>query len=227
MLNRAARGVERYVRSAPGTYSWLLILLVTTAILKHVSPRTAHWILERRSTNIHYLLEDPVRVLIQSALYIDGGSWLFYLALYTLFHAQAERWLGTWRWLGIAFTCHVLATYVSEGVLAWAIHNNSVPGRMRYTLDYGVSYALAGIVAVLAYWWPRGWMRWVYAGCVLVFYGVAMVRGRTFTDVGHFTSVLVGLGCYPLVRGQPSPMARGWRWWGLVATPPFGERPIS
>ncbi|MEU0937676.1 rhomboid-like protein [Embleya sp. NPDC005971] len=27
-------------------------------------------------------------------------------------------------------------------------------------------------------------------------------RGRTFPDVGHFTSVLPGLACYPLVRDR-------------------------
>jgi len=220
MLIRAARGVQSYVRSAPGTYLWLLILLITTIILRHVSPGTAHWILERRSTNIHYLLQDPVRVLIQSALWIDGGSWLFYVALYTLFHAQAERWLGTGRWLAVAFLCHMLATYVSEGVLAWAIHNGPVAESKRFTLDYGVSYALAGVIAVLTYWWPRGWMRWVYAAAVLVFYGQAMLRGRTFTDVGHFTATLVGLGCYPITRVRVSPMARGWWWPGLVVPPP-------
>lgn len=220
MLIRAARGVESYVRSAPGTYFWLLVLLITTGVLKSVSPGTERWILERRSTNIHYLLQDPLRVLVQSALWIDGGSWLFYAGLYTVFHAQAERWLGTRRWLGVAFGCHVLATYVSEGVLAWAIHNGTVPGDKRYTLDYGVSYALAGVIAVLTYWWPRGWSRWVYAAVVLVFYGLAMLRGRTFTDVGHFTAALVGLGCYPIARGWVSPMARGWRWRGLVAPPP-------
>jgi hypothetical protein len=223
MLKRALRGVESYVRSAPGTYLWLLILLVTTAILKHVSPHTEHWILERRSTNIHYLLQDPVRVLVQSALWIDGGSWFFYVGLYTLFHAQAERWLGTWRWLTVAFASHVVATYVGEAVLGIAIHYGAAAASKRYTLDYGVSYALAGVIAVLTYWWPRGWMRWAYAAGVLVFYGAAMVRGRTFTDVGHFTATLVGLGCHPIVRGRVSPMAGGWRWRRLVAPPPFGS----
>jgi hypothetical protein len=222
MLKRAARGVAGYVRSAPGTYVWLLILLVTTLILNHSDPLRRTYILERRSTNIHYLLQDPLRVLVQSALWIDG-SWLFYVGLYTLFHAQAERWLGTARWLGIAFFCHVVATYVSEGVLSVAIRHGVAPEWKRYTLDYGVSYALAGVIAVLTYWWPRGWMRWVYAAGVLVFYGTAMLRGRTFTDVGHFTATLVGLGCYPIVRGRVSPMEGGFRWRGLVEPPPFGS----
>jgi hypothetical protein len=219
MLKRAARGVADYVRSAPGTYFWLLILLVTTEVLKHVDPGRRRWILERRSTNIHYLLQDPLRVLVQSALWIDDGSWLFYLGLYTVFHAQAERWLGTRRWLAVAFFCHVMATYVSEGVLSVAIRLGAAPASMRFTLDYGVSYALAGVVAVLTYWWPRGWMRWTYATCVVVFYLVAMLRGQTFTDVGHFTAALVGLACYPVTRGRVSPMARGWRWRGLVESP--------
>lgn len=57
---------------------------------------------------------------------------------------------------------------------------------------------------------------------MLGFYRLAMIRGRTFTDVGHFTATLVGLGCFPVVAGRESPMARGWRWRGLVAEPPFG-----
>jgi hypothetical protein len=211
MLKRAARGVGRYLRSAPGTYVWLAILLVTTEVLRHADPQAEHWILERRSTNIHYLTQDPLRVLIQSALWIDGGSWLLYAALYTVFHAQAERWLGTARWLAVAVTCHVVATYVSEGVLALAIRNGLAPEWKRFTLDYGVSYALAGVAAVLTYWWPRGWMRWVYAAAVLLFYGVAMLRGRTFTDVGHFTATLVGLACWPITRSRISPMAWGFR----------------
>ncbi|GAA2055710.1 membrane protein [Catenulispora yoronensis] len=219
MVKRAARGVWTYIRSAPGTYLWLVILLVTTVVLRHADPHSEQWILERRSTNINYLTKEPVRVLIQSALWIDGSSWLFYLGLYTIFHAQAERWLGTARWLAVAFISHVAATYASEGVLALAIRHGLAPEWKRYTLDYGVSYALAGVVAVLAYWWPRGWMRWVYAAGVVLFYGQAMLRGRTFTDVGHFTATLVGLACYPIVRSRRSPMAWGFRWRALVGEP--------
>jgi len=215
-VERAGQAVWGYIRSAPGTYLWLLILLLTSAILKHADPRVESWILERRSTNLHYLQTDPVRVLIQSALLIDG-SWIFYVLLYTVFHAQAERWLGTARWLAVAFVCHVVATYASEGVLAVAIRWGKVSSAERYTLDYGVSYALAGVMAALTYWWPRGWMRWAYAAIVLVIYGVALLRGQTFTDVGHFAATLVGFACYPIVRRRVSPMARGFRWRGLFS----------
>ncbi|WP_341868748.1 rhomboid-like protein, partial [Streptomyces carpinensis] len=37
-FRRGLRAVAGYVRSAPGTYVWLLILFVTTVALHHMSP---------------------------------------------------------------------------------------------------------------------------------------------------------------------------------------------
>lgn len=201
MWANAGRAVWSYVRRSPGTFIWLAILFVTTQIIRHVEPGFADGILERRSTNIHYLTEQPVRVLIRSALWIDGGSWFFYFVLYNVFHATAERWLGTWRWLAVLVLAHVCATYISQGVLAWMINHGHAKESMRYTLDYGVSYALAGIIAVLTYWFVKPWC-YVYCAGVLLFYFWPLIHNRTFTDLGHFSAVLVGLACYPIVRGR-------------------------
>ncbi|MFI6898735.1 rhomboid-like protein [Streptomyces sp. NPDC050256] len=196
------RSAGSWVRSAPGTYIWLTVLFVTTVIVHQMSPAFEEDFLRQRSTNIHELSRNPVRVLISSAFWIDGGTWLPYAALYTVFHAPAERRLGTLRWLTVAATAHVLATLVSEGVLAWAIQHGHAPETAVNTLDVGVSYALAGIVAVLTYYVARPW-RYVYLFAVLVIYGVPLVTGATFTDVGHFTAALIGLACYPLTRTRP------------------------
>ncbi|WP_328898356.1 rhomboid-like protein [Streptomyces sp. NBC_00236] len=193
------RSAGSWVRSAPGTYIWLTVLFVTTVIVHQMSPAFEEDFLRQRSTNIHELSRNPVRVLISSAFWIDGGTWLPYAALYTVFHAPAERRLGTLRWLTVAATAHVLATLVSEGVLAWAIQHGHAPETAVNTLDVGVSYALAGIVAVLTYYVARPW-RYVYLFAVLVIYGAPLVTGATFTDVGHFTAALIGLACYPLTR---------------------------
>jgi hypothetical protein len=204
---RMTRGLHRvwtYVRSAPGTYIWLGILFVTTVALHHMSPEFEEEFLRQRSTNIHELSNNPVRVLVSSAMWIDGGHWLPYVLLYSLFHAQAERWLGTARWLVVCVAAHVLATLISEGALLWGIRHGMASESAVNTLDIGVSYALAGVVAVLVYRIPRAW-RYPYALVVLVVYGVPLVTGRTFTDLGHFTSVLIGFGCYPLVRGRARP----------------------
>jgi hypothetical protein len=197
---RIRRRVWAYVRSAPGTYVWLGILFVTTVAVHHMSPEFEQEFLRQRSTNIHELSQNPLRVLVASAMWTDSGYWLPYAALYSLFHAQVEHWLGTWRWLAVCAAAHVLATLISEGTLLWGIRHGMVPESAVNTLDVGVSYALAGAIAVLTYRIPAPW-RYPYAGAVLILYVVPLVTARTFTDLGHFTSVLIGLGCYPLVGG--------------------------
>ena len=216
-LRTAGLAAWRYVRSAPGTYLWLAILLGTTILLNHLSPDHRATFLVRRSTNLHELEHEPVRVLIASALYIDGSSWWPYLLLYTAFHAPAERWLGTVRWLLVAAIAHVGATYISEGDLNWLIQHALAPASARRVLDVGVSYALAGVQAVLVYKLVSRW-RAPYMTVLLVYYGVPMLLpGRTFTDLGHFSSILLGFACYPLTvyklhRGRLQRAAVGELW---------------
>ncbi|MGF1432327.1 rhomboid-like protein [Kitasatospora sp. LaBMicrA B282] len=201
-LGKQLRAYWAYIRRAPGTHIWLLILFATTVALHHVSPHLEHRILRRDSTNLHYLAISPVRVLVTSAFYIAGnGGWVFYFVLYNLFHVPAERWLSTRRWLLVVLVAHVGATYLSEGVLYWAIEHHRAPERARYTLDYGVSYALAGIQAVLVYWITRPW-RYLWLAGLLLFYGISMLSARDFTSVGHFSAVLLGLACYPVTYGR-------------------------
>jgi hypothetical protein len=225
-LARAAHAYWAYVRRAPGTHIWLVILFATTVVIRHVSPETAEHILEQRSTNLHQLAESPVRVLVTSAMWIAGGGWYFYFVLYNVFHVPAERWLGTGRWLAVLLVAHVGATYLSEGVLYWAIEYGHAPRSAVYTLDYGVSYALAGVEAVLTYLITAPW-RYLYVGCVLLFYGLALVRARDFTSVGHFSAVLLGLACHPIVRDRPGswdPVEAGRAAWRRLRRRPAPAR---
>ena len=199
-IDRGLQGVWSYVRRAPGTYVWLLILFVTTVALHHMSPDFEEDFLRQRSTNIHELSNKPIRVLFSSAMWIDGGQWPPYIFLYTVFHAQAEHWLGTARWLAVCVAAHVLATLISEGALLWAIRHGVAPHSAVNTLDVGVSYALAGVIGVLTYRIAAPW-RYLYLAVILVVYGLPLITERTFTDLGHFTSVVIGLACQPLVRG--------------------------
>ncbi|MEU8589008.1 rhomboid-like protein [Streptomyces sp. NPDC048664] len=204
---RPRRGLEAvvaYVRAAPGTYLWLFILFVTTIALHHMSPHFEERFLRQRSTNIRELSANPVRVFVTSAMWIDGGRWLPYAALYTVFHAQAEHWLGTARWLTVCVAAHVLATLASEGVLLRAIRQGAVPYSAVNTLDVGVSYALAGVIAVLTYRIAAPW-RYAYLAFVLLAYTLPLASAPTFTDFGHVISVLIGLACYPLTLGRGEP----------------------
>ncbi|MFF0815137.1 rhomboid-like protein [Rhodococcus sp. NPDC003318] len=200
-LHLAASAVWTYIRRAPGTFVWLAILLVTTIIAHDLSDAVLRHVLGDRSTNLHHLREDPLRVLVTSAFWLAGGPWISYLLLYNIFHVPAERWLGTVRWLAVCVVAHVGATYLSEGVLYWAIRHGDAPARAVNTLDVGVSYALAGVAAVLTYRIVSPW-RYLYAGGVVVFFVIPVLTNQTFTDVGHLTAALIGFACWPLTRGR-------------------------
>ena len=161
MINRALA----YVASAPLTYSWLFVLLVTTLIQHSLSLRRLHALLQKESTNLHHLASDPIRVLLESLLWIDGRYWWPYLVVFTLFLAPAERWLGRWRWLAVGLTCHVVATYVGEGFLYWTIQRAMASPRLIDARDVGVSYVVTGIVGVLTYHVARPW-RWAYLALI-------------------------------------------------------------
>jgi hypothetical protein len=75
---------------------WLAVLLGTT-IRQLQAGRHLHHLLVHASANIHDLATDPLQVLFESLLWIDGRSWTPYLLLFTLFLAPAEHWLGQIR----------------------------------------------------------------------------------------------------------------------------------
>ncbi|MGW4477888.1 rhomboid-like protein [Rhodococcus triatomae] len=200
-LHLWASAVWTYVRRAPGTFVWLAVLLFTTIVARHLSPGELQFVLGNRSTNLHHLREDPVRVLVSSAFWLAGGPWIGYALLYNIFHVPAERWLGTLRWVAVCVLAHVGATYLSEGALHWAIEHGDAPASATFTLDVGVSYALAGIVAALTYRIATPW-RYVYAAGVVVFFLVPVLTNQTFTDVGHLSAALIGFACWPLTRSR-------------------------
>jgi hypothetical protein len=194
------RASWRYIRRAPGTFCWLLLLLPTTIIMSRLEPYELHRVLIERSTNLHHLAEDPLQVLVTSAFWPDGGAWLTYFVLFNLFHVPTERWLGTLRWLGLVVLAHIGATYASEGAVYLAIHHGDEPASAADALDVGVSYALAGAAAVLTYR-IGGPARYVYLAALMTAVVLPFaIDGVEFTEIGHGTAVLIGFAYYPLTR---------------------------
>lgn len=187
-----------YVRDAPGTYLWLLALLGTSRYVRRLPAARAEKLLEANSTNLRQLGRAPL-VLVTSLFFTAGTSWLFYLATYSLFHAPAEHWLGTRRWLAVIVLAHVGATLLSQGWVAREIRARRLPASERTASDYGVSYAQAGAAAVLVYRIPLPW-RVPYLVALIVFYGFGWVKNRRdFTAIGHVCAVAIGLACFWIV----------------------------
>ncbi|MGB8386567.1 rhomboid-like protein [Mycobacterium sp.] len=218
-LRSMGLAVCHFVISAPLTYGWLFVLLITTIIQDHVLTKREYHdlVLDYGSTNIvniGHLAKDPLEVLIYSLLWIDGRLWAPYLLLFTLFLAPAEHWLGHLRWLTVGLTAHVGATYISEGLLYLAIRYHDAPNRLVHARDIGVSYFMVGLIAVLTYHIKPPW-RWGYLAVLLVIFGFPLiVMDRivlNFTAIGHFSSILIGLCFYPMARhhaGRPINPAR-------------------
>ena len=197
-----------FVIGAPLTYTWLLALMVTTIIQIETPGRQLHHILLHKSTNLHALGTDPLDVLFSSLLWIDGKNLESYPLLFTLFLAPAEHWLGQLRWLTVGLTSHILATYVSEGILYFAIQEREASERAVRANDIGVSYFLVGVMAVLTYHIARPW-RWGYLGVLFLIFGFPLITMNhhqlDFTAIGHFAAILIGLCFYPLARERKRP----------------------
>lgn len=203
-----ALAIWHFVSSAPLTYAWLLGLVATTIAQHVLTGYQLHTVLLHRSTNIHALATDPLGVLISSLLWIDGRSLEPYLLLFTLFLAPAEHWLGQLRWLTVGLTSHVVATYASEGLLYLAIELHDASERYVRAHDIGVSYFLVGVMGVLAYHIARPW-RWGYLAVLFIVFGFPVITmdriELSFTAIGHFVALLVGLAFYPMARERKRP----------------------
>lgn len=201
--------VWHFVSNAPLTYTWLVVLAITTIIQNQLTGRQLHTVLLHRSTNISHLGRDPLEVLFSSLLWIDGRNLEPYLLLFTLFLAPAEHWLGQLRWLTVGLAAHIGATYFSEGMLYFAIQTRDAAERMVHSRDIGVSYFLVGVMAVLTYHIAKPW-RWGYLGALLVIFGFPLITmdktELNFTAIGHFTAILIGLAFYSMARERKSPM---------------------
>jgi hypothetical protein len=194
-----------YVRSAPGTYLYLFVLLITSWVLQTSSPGIAERLVLERSTNLHHLATDPVRVLVASAFWV-AAAWqvLPWAVLFTVVLAPAERWLGTLRWAIVFAAGHIGATLLTAGGLWAAIRLDAVDESVSRSADVGVSYGFLAVAAVLVYRLPRRF-RPTYVAVLGGYLVIALFARGTFTDAGHLVAVLIGFACYPLALGRFRP----------------------
>ncbi|TXC97758.1 rhomboid-like protein [Streptomyces sp. ISID311] len=190
--------VREWVRSSPGTHIWLLVIGVTSLVIASASEGLGQFLVHRTSSNIHELNEHPLPSLLISGFWIERPeSFLLYVVMFELLHANVERWTGTARWLLTVGGAHIAATLASQELVLLAIEGHRLPRSMTHVVDIGVSYGLAAAAGVLTYRLRAPW-RYVYFGGVLVFFGIPLVTGATFTDFGHAIALTMGFAAWPL-----------------------------
>jgi hypothetical protein len=205
----------QYVRSAPGTYAYLFVLLITTWVLQTSSSRIANQLLLERSTNLHHLSRDPVRVLFASAFWVSSGLELFgWIALFSVVVAPVERWLGTARTATVFFLGHVGATLLTAVGLWLALRADLVESSVANARDVGASYGFFAVAAVLVYR-LGGISRRVYATGLVLWVVVDLALSDSFANFGHLAALAIGIACFPISRRRgrgrwtPSEPSRG------------------
>jgi hypothetical protein len=190
------------IRTAPATFGYLGILVVTSWVLATASGRLADRLLLEQSTNLHQLGRDPIRVLISSAFWLSGtGSLALWAVLLALVLAPVERRVGSWRMALVFVVGHVGATLLTAAGLWVALRLDAVEHSVVNAQDVGASYGFLAVAAVLTYLLEQR-VRRPYALGLLAGIAGGAVLFHTFTDFGHLLALLLGLGCYPLVRGR-------------------------
>ncbi|WP_068028741.1 rhomboid-like protein [Nocardia mexicana] len=188
---RAARAVRDFLGGAPASCAYAFTLFVTWWTLRGISDIAGHRLILSASTNLHNMQRDPVQVLVASAFWTEGGfPWAIVLGFLTVM-AFAERWLGTVRWVLVFAIGHVGATLLTVTGIAYAVDHGLIPLKVAVVSDVGASYGFSAILAALTFHLPGG-ARLVWAGGLLGWFGLAAWHGRTFTDYGHLTAVLLG-----------------------------------
>jgi len=199
--------IVRFVRSAPFTYVFVFVLLITTWVFNTSSPSVARTLLVERSTNLHQLSQDPIKVLVTSAFWLSNSMELVvWLVLFTLVLAPVERWLGSARTAFVFALGHAGATLLTAAGLWLAIRYEAVGTYVEHSIDVGVSYGFFAVAAVLAYG-LSGRRRALFLAVIVGYLGIMAGVSRTFTDFGHVAAFSIGLLVAPLMiagRDRPS-----------------------
>jgi hypothetical protein len=155
------------------------------------------------STNIDNLQSHPLRVLVASAFLTEDHP-LAWVALALIGLTTAGRVLGNGRTALVVALAHLLATAVSEGLVAYRISVGAEPVSDRLLVDVGPSYVVVSALAAAIAWgtWPGR----VAAAIGFVAVAPYLFGGLLHGDVwalGHASAVVVGL-----VLGWP--LRRAW-----------------
>jgi hypothetical protein len=196
-----------YVRSAPATYGYLAILLLTGGIIARLSDPVADRLLLAQSTNLHHLSHDPLRVLLSSAFWAPGTNDLLTSAiLFTLVLAAVERRIGSRRTVGVFAIGHIGATLIIAAGLWVALHLGAVERSVVDVRDVGTSYGFFAVAAAMTFLLARA-LRAPYALALVAYLGTTAVLSGSFGDFGHLVAAALGFAAYPVVRHATGPIA--------------------
>ena len=174
---------------------YAVVLLATSIWLETSSGHYEHRVLQQMSTDVWHLSHDPWVVLPGSAFFTTGGL-PYALAGALVCMGLLEREAGLLVTLLVAVSAHLIATGLSEGVLAIRVAVHDLPMAARHELDVGPSYILVACATCVIGWErarPRSRLICV-VGLVPIFIFTAWrIPNGDVDAIGHLTAACVGL----------------------------------
>lgn len=226
VVPESVEGVSGQADSSPGdrrrlwvTLGYLVLLMVSTVVLTLIDDSTMDRVLLRASTNLDNLLHGHVGTLLSSAFFIGTGvtAWAI-LAMLAALLALAELRFGAGRLVRVFLAGHVGATLVVAVGLWAAVREDWLPDSISDAEDVGISYGAVALVGALVAVLPAA-ARWSWSAVWLAFAVDGVLAGRTFTNVGHLLSLVIGLvlGYRMIRRGSVPERPLTWVEAGLLA----------
>lgn len=190
-----------YPRSAPCTCGYVVLLLVTTTVLRHVRAATAATLLAASSTDVAHLVQDPVTVLVASAIWLPGRSWWPYAVVFMLVLAPMERRFGAARAISVVLSGHVLATLLTELPLAAAIALHLTASSAAHRMDVGASYGMFAAVGAGIGALPKN-RRILAVAAVTTWLLCRAGYPPGMTSAGHLLSLAIGASWWRVLHHE-------------------------
>lgn len=185
----------------PFTFCFGLLLVATTLLVEFADPSAVTRLLAGSSADVENLKQEPLFVLVASALFHSGPLLSPFTIGFVLVLTALERRVGGWRTAAVFAVGHVLATLATQLTVAVAVATGHLPESSLTRFDYGISYGVLACTAALAGVLRVVWLRWVLLAVV----GTTVVSDLVsltdpLTNWGHFLALLVGITLWPLLR---------------------------
>ncbi|WP_190022185.1 rhomboid-like protein [Streptomyces hiroshimensis] len=186
----------------PFTFFYGLVLLATAIYTDYGDQATVNELLRESSTDAAHLVEQPLVVLLASALWIAGGLYSLYGIVFVLVVSALERRTGGARTAGVFLLGHVLATLATELPVAGAVAAGQLPEASLHRLDYGISFGVMACIGALAGLLGQR-AKWTVLGISFLMCAQDLVEfADPLASWGHPIALLTGMACWGLLRDK-------------------------
>lgn len=186
----------------PFTFVYGLVLLGTALFAELGDEATVNQLLRDSSTDAAHLADQPLVVLVASALWVAGGLYSLYGLFFAVVLSSLERRTGPARTAGVFLLGHVLATLATELPVAGAVAAGRLPEASLHRLDYGISFGVMASVGALSVLLrrPVGWALLAFAALLCA--QDLIEFADPLASWGHPIALLTGMACGPFIRDR-------------------------